>query len=175
MKLAKRLMTILAVALVLFSFNSCKDDDGDGVPDILDKMTATIDGQQWSSVARVATYTSTEAGDIITITATSGVTAATGEFLNLIIRGSELRTYDLTITLVGSEFECTANYKPDASGTDIYTGQSGTITLTKFDSVNKKISGTFSFTVAKVGELTTTKQITNGTFTDLVYQVTNAK
>jgi hypothetical protein len=44
-----------------------------------------------------------------------------------------------------------------------------TITITKYNSSTKKVSGTFSFTAGPVGTSNAqgTKTITNGTFTDV--------
>lgn len=176
MKTTIRIFSLFLAVAVFIGFNSCNDDDGDGVPDILDKMSADIDGQTWNSAFRISTYTETEGGtSFFTITGTNGASAETGEYLNLIIRGNEVKSYNLSVTLVGGEFECTANYKPSASGNEVYTGTQGTISLTKVDLENKKISGTFNFTVAKTGEPSVTKQISNGEFNDLTYQIVNAK
>ena len=56
---------------------------------------------------------------------------------------------------------------------DNTTASNGQITITSINTAKKTISGTFNFTgYNKVGSVTTTKEFTNGTFTNLPF-VTN--
>jgi len=150
---AKKLIG-LCLGLVLVAMSCSKDSDS-----IIDtKMGAKIDGNSWSSITRVSVM----AGETITITGTS-----TADVMVITINGITAKTYTLSIIPVSTECACV--YQPSliSGENDWYYSTSGTVTLTKVDTVNKKISGTFQFTVAK--GLLSTKSITSGVFNDLSY------
>jgi len=178
MKKATRIFTIAALMLLMLGFNRCKDDNDDGVPDILaTKMSAKIDNVEWKSVFRQTTLVHMESFDVITILGTSGVTEATGSSILITIRGSEAKTYDLKSTVIGGAFQCEVIYKESFSVSldDAYVGSSGTVNLTKVDTENKKISGTFSFTMRKSNDLTQTKTISEGKFDNITYVVASSR
>jgi len=121
------------------------------------KMAAKIDGKSWSA----AFTANTLASDVIVITGTS---ALSGIFA-ITIHGTTASTYELGI----GKLECTATYKASTLSTDldIYESTAGKVVLTKIDRVNKKISGTFQFTMFK--PIADIISVSNGTFNDITF------
>jgi hypothetical protein len=87
----------------------------------------------------------------------------------LTIFGNTQNTYEFSLT----EQKCALVYKKagiSSSATDIYTGISGKVILTKVDMTNQKISGTFDFTCT--GLAIVPIAISGGSFNDLEFTVT---
>lgn len=152
------LLFILAISL----FCSCSDTDSDGVPDIIenDKMTATINGQNWVTVTRVTVI---KQGKII-ITGTS----LSGQSLVITINGTDAGTY--TLSALPPKTQCGAVYKETATAStaDAFYSVSGTVVITNLDLTNKILSGTFNFEMIK--DLSgTTISITNGKINDIKF------
>jgi hypothetical protein len=152
MIMVKRLMVLLLIAGSVLS--SCSKDS-----DSATKMGATIEGASWSPSLRVTNLTNDYF--IITGTATNGVLVVT-------IKGTAVGDYNLSLT----EQKTAATFKKSmtASGDDVYASATGKVSLTKVDTANKKISGTFQFTLTNTSLQTIS--ITSGTFNDLSFTVT---
>ncbi len=153
--MGKRLMLmIIAVTAVIAS---CSKDSITN-----NKFSAQIGGKNWSAAVRPTTL----ANHIFVISGTS----ALGEVLIITVNGDAPDLYEFNISnLLG----CNATYKKSVLSTsndDIYTSISGKVNLTKVDKVNKKISGTFEFSLVKLS--VQTLLVKNGTFTDLEYTET---
>lgn len=149
----KLLVLLVAVTMVMAS---CKKDS-----DTVHKLSANIGGKSWVANLRVTNLT----GNVFTITGTS----LSGEMLVITIFGNTQDTYQFSV----NEQKCALVYKKagiNSSPSDIYTGISGTITLTKVDMVNKKISGTFDFTCSGLAIIPLS--IKSGSFNDLDFTVT---
>jgi hypothetical protein len=148
------------LALMLLAM-SCKKDAGSVIPT---KMSATIDGKSWDSLLRTTIWQTNSNTFVIT------GTSLTGEILVVTTYGSTAGTYELSVLPVKAQ--CAGSYKASAttSSGDIYVSSAGTVVLSKVDKTAKKISGTFSFTLVK--NLSDTKTVTNGVFTDLSYTET---
>lgn len=149
----KLLVLLVAVAFVMAS---CKKDS-----DTIHKLSAKIGGKSWVANLRVTNLT----GNVFTITGTS----LSGEMLVLTIFGNTQNTYEFSI----NEQKCALVYKKagiSSSATDIYTGISGKVILTKVDMVNKKLSGTFDFTCSGLAIIPIS--ISGGSFNDLDFTVT---
>jgi len=64
-----------------------------------------------------------------------------------------------------------ASYSTGPTGTVVhFDAINGSVIVTKIDTVNKKISGTFNFTCADENNSANTKAVTEGTFTDVPKQ-----
>lgn len=150
--MVKRLMVLLLITGSVLS--SCSKDS-----DSATKMGATIGGESWSPSLRVTNLTNDYF--VITGTAANGILAIT-------INGNAAGDYNLSLT----EQKCAATFKKSmtATGDDVYASATGKVTLTKVDTNNKKISGTFNFTLTNTSLKTIS--ITSGTFNDLSYTVT---
>lgn len=153
MKNTKFLILIFVIA---FSF-ACKKDSK--ITDIINpsaSLKCKVNGVDWTAQTRLTTMQSNK----FIINGTVGTSGS--NILNITIFGANTGTY---IT-VPTQF--LATYTNDTGvGDSLYTSTEGTVTLSKVDTTNKRISGTFSFK-AKNPQLLN-KQITAGTFTDLAY------
>lgn len=78
--------------------------------------------------------------------------------------GIAVRTYNLAI---GGSSDATFAYS--AKGSNNYVGAYGTVTITKSDAANKKLTGTFSCTL--VNTSADTMRVTGGVITDLPYTI----
>ncbi|MFH2096914.1 MAG: DUF6252 family protein [Bacteroidota bacterium] len=153
------MITVLAASLL----TSCKKDDDDDNPLLSTaSMTCQVDGNSWAAVTRVTRHSLTT--QTYTITGTD----ASGAVIVITIRGEAVGTYSSSTSIDSLNAQVGAVYQPDASSpaTDNYFSKSGTVTISSLDETNKKVSGTFSFSLTKSG---TAMSITNGKFTDLSY------
>ena len=138
------------------------------IPGITGTMSATVNSTPWYALAPYASFNNTT----LTI---AGPTASTtgGELLGITINNfNGLGTYNGPFNAIGA-FSLT-NGASNPPTWDTTTG-SMSITISKYDQVNKKLSGTFSFTakpsiLIQGNTATGTKTITNGTFTDISFQ-----
>ena len=155
----KKSTLIIFITLITFSF-ACKKDSK--IADIVNptaSMKCKINGSSWSALTRVTT----KQGNTFLINGTVGSDA-----LNITILGITTGTYNLT-TYMPVQTQFSGNYTNSTSATDsLYTAYEGTCTLSSVDTSAKKISGTFSFKAKNL--LLNTKNITEGTFTNLIYQ-----
>jgi hypothetical protein len=149
-------MKKLAVLLFVPFFFACESVND--VVELLPSMKATIDGEEWVGSVR----TVNQVNDNFIITGTS----ITGEIITLTAFGTDEGTYGFL-----ADPAAAAVYKESASAStdDTYIGSSGTIVITSIDTGNQKISGTFEFTVTRL--LSDNKTISNGTFTNLSYNI----
>lgn len=172
MKTIKRVLSLAVMAaMVILLFNNCsKDDDGNTVIS-LPSLTATIDGSEYKSLFRQTTrgtVFSDQEGFVIL--ATNTASQSEGEFITIIVRGVEARTYDLSVSIYGGKGECGIYYKESAGDESTqWSALSGSVTITNVDPVKHTVSGTFQFTLNKIGAPDQTKTITNGTFENLIY------
>lgn len=165
MKKIKHLALLFLAALVLFA--GCEKDEEGNV--IVASMKAKIDGALWTSIVRVTVH---EDG-YFNITGT----ALSGKVLNITVLGETTGTYSLAPQ--SGSFQSFAIYKEDDSAAEGEAGWyksygGGTVELTKVDTENRRISGTFSFTAKATPSATETVEITQGEFTDLKYQEGNS-
>ncbi len=138
----------------------------------LGTMSATVNGASWNSAVHGAVN-----GTTFTITGTtanvSGGTSGSAEVIVLTLQnvtgigtftGPTNATAIFTqASIVGGTQNTWASAMP---------GGHCSVTITKFDQVGQKVSGTFSFTANAVPGSTAsgTKSVTNGTFTDINLQ-----
>lgn len=155
-----KIIIITTLAVLSFSFNSCKKEDF-----LSGSMSCKIDGTSWSSITQLTVLKS----GFFNITATS----MSGQVMNITIKGKEVGTYELDVNNVN--VACAAIYKPDITDENQnFASKAGTVKITEVDTQNLTISGTFSFDLTDVS-LTSTKYITEGKFTDLPYTNQDAK
>jgi len=151
----KYLFVLVVLSSVLFF--SCQQ---------LPTMTATVDGTAKNFIFRQTNkVTIPEVGDGMVIIATTNEDSTKGEYLAILVRGADQKTYDLSLTLANGKAQCAAIYRPN--DTTNYFAKSGTITITSITS--KKVSGTFSFVFANKVIETEIVNITNGNFEYLRY------
>ncbi|OFX44289.1 MAG: hypothetical protein A2046_13565 [Bacteroidetes bacterium GWA2_30_7] len=157
----KKLLFIhLALCFVVLS---CKKDDNTNPQSIITNasMIAKIDGTSWNSVTRVTIQKS----GIFLITGTS----VDGKLIEITVKGTTIGTYNLLASMDSAAAQCGSIYKPSINNNDsTYASKSGQVKISSIDTENKLISGTFNFVVTN---LEITKNITDGKFTDLKYQI----
>jgi len=148
---------IFLIATLLFA--ACSKDDG--LSDLFPGMSAKIDGEQWSTITRVTVLENNK----FVITGTS----ATGKSLAITINGQTEGTYAVNLLSINK-----AVYKEtvNTSTEDAFIAVSGEIVLTEVNTSDKKISGTFNFSVVRANPATTIS-ITEGVFTNLKYTDTS--
>jgi len=180
-----KVLSIFAVLFTAFCFVSCDNEPID--PTLLQQINSNNGnnggggngGNPTNAVFKVDfggqtwTATSTEALMYSNAIQIAGLKAANGQTFGFALNGTTVGTYDSTSNLIA--------YDPNNnSNGDVYWAvnptnpsvSAGTVTITNIDTVNKKISGTFSFTgywsdlsVSNIPPIS----FTNGVFTDIPY------
>lgn len=154
----KAFLILSLVSVVVFTISCKKDSDGTSP-----SMKAKVDAVAWESIAR---YSSVTANNII-ITGTS----LKGEVIGITVFAGKTGTY--TINPLAAQVQCSGYYSLDklsaSDSSKSYFASEGTVVISSIDVANKKISGTFSFTARIPKDLTKTKSITEGTFSNLSY------
>ncbi len=154
----KRFFNVFLIAIIASSmiFSSCKkddDDDDDGTPTPSASMTCKINGTPWSAIIKLTNK--------IDNTFSIKGTSILGEIVLVTINHLEEGTYNYDVTNLTD-----ANVAYTSVNLTAYAPISGTITITKVDEVNKKISGTFNGNNVNLSD---TKNITEGKFENLSY------
>jgi len=153
---------ILFFALVALSFSACKKDSK--ISDIVNpsaSFSCKINGTSWSAITRVTR----REGNKFIITGTGSLGS---DVLNITTFGIAQQTY--TLNAANSQVEFSGTFTTDTNTSDsLYQAVNGTVTLTAVDTVNKKISGTFTFKASKIISPLQLKDVTNGTFSNLNY------
>lgn len=167
--------SFLVVTLgVLFSlFTGCgkelSEENGNlpGVPNqVMGDFRAKIDGVQW--VANTAAAAARQNG-IINLTGLS----SQGKMLTITLTDSGAKTYTLNQASLNAAAHVDSteadrnSYTTNQSNLDSLAG--GSVTISQIDTVNKTISGYFSFRVYRLTD-DKTKNFTEGVFTNLSYQ-----
>ena len=173
----KKIKFITGIFLILtsFSFNSCENEPIDSAIDLDDfggsnngptVFKADFSGDTWTGTSAQAVIS----GDYITI----GAARADGSAFSILLEGSATGTYQTNLnpiayTPVGSDFGYwSINLANESENT-------GSITITNINTVNKKISGTFIFKGYWSDGSNTSiipVEFTNGVFTNVPYTTT---
>ncbi len=183
-----KFLTPFLILFIAFSFTSCDNEpldnalqlddfiiDEDEIIDPNAAFTATIDGVPFASHSNVATYTTVSGfGNVLSLVGLKingqniAIQIANPSVGTFVANNDETPTTNVLLTYTESlsnDLIFTA-LNPD---TDQSTG---TITITSFDLVTKKVSGTFSFTGYLIDSTSLTREITNGVFTDILFEDT---
>lgn len=137
-------------------------------------MVATVNGSAWSSVVLpiggngITTKATRSSSGVVTVT---GVSSDLTEITLLLTNPSPNQTY----TLGGFNGNYYGAYSEGILDTSKAWGSipwttnlhPGSVTITQFDTVNRQISGSFSFTARKIQTPNDSVTVTNGSF----YQV----
>lgn len=174
----KKVLTYSIFILSVVFFNSCENEPLTGFdltdPALTGNGSNTQNGSfmvDFDSQTFVADQVSATISDeIINIT---GLRGANGEAVILTLNGTTSGTYQLGVQS-GSSINAAAYNESNTSQsawiavTDGTTSQ-GQVIITEIDTVNLKISGTFSFTATNF-LLNQTKNFTSGSFTNVTYE-----
>lgn len=173
-KISFLFVALFAITLAVTT-NSCNKD-------YQPSLSCKVDGTDYNSIVRVntlGTSTDLDGKEVLLFTATdNALSISEGKYLTILIAGAEEKTYELNPSLFDAKAGCTVVWSPggeaSASGEETsgskYTGFSGSVTITKIDREEKRVSGTFSFVLKDVTDLNNEVQITEGEFTDMAYQ-----
>ena len=165
MRNLKKIFSGLFIALILISVNSCDDTE---VAQLLPSMKATVDGEAWTSLFRLSTVTDST----IVITGTPTASETADKTIILTAFGVTEGTYSLSAGTLTAD--CAVAYKKTADATDggdnYFVAYEATVVISKLDTENKKLSGTFNAKLRSTGNLAEEVIITNGTFDNLNYQ-----
>jgi hypothetical protein len=167
MKKNVNLFYLVLLFVGLISLNSCKED--------LPSMSCTLGGESWVSTFRITTMGEIDLGNGVggyLITATNGTDTdlTDGEYIAILIRGTDIKEYNLTVALQDGKYQCAIVYFPQGLNVGTkYIGSSGSVSITEINDAKKKISGTFSFELKNNALDTETKSIADGKFDNLKY------
>ncbi len=153
-------LAVLMIGLVFLGGSCKKDSNGNTIY----KMSASIDGKEWYTIAPVGDLSS----GILVITGVS----LTGEIIAVTVNGETAGTYN--ISALPPIAQCLGTYKATISQTsvDTYISTTGKVVLTKLDKTTKLASGTFEFSLINTANMALPpKQITVGTFTDVTINI----
>ncbi|MFZ4798771.1 MAG: DUF6252 family protein [Bacteroidia bacterium] len=157
----KKLLLSCSVIILLFSCN--KDEVTSTIDTTSSKsFQAKVDGVAFSNDASYYLSTFIDTSYIITANSINGNTNESTGF-SLTFYGDTVGNYPINSSPNALAVATYSNGIAPSSKT--YTAQSGMLTITKIDTVGKKISGTFNF-VAKDAS-NTTKTITEGKLIDV--------
>ena len=164
-KLFGSLATLLVVVFMI-SMNSC-DELNEIIP--VPSMKAMVDGEAWTSLARVSIFNETATPQNIVITGKPTLEETVDQAIVLTITGNDTGTYKWDI--LTQQFDGVVAYTLVTNAVNVvYVSTEATITVTEMDKEKNTISGTFS---AKCLDPVLVKEviITNGTFENLNYTV----
>lgn len=161
-------LLVAALMAMSVSVSSCSKDDDEKKPSAKNQNTlgadtkfrATINGASWTSESSGAAY-----GEVDEVTIISVFSQNANGGMYIVVPDAEgTFTTSSFEQLNGSVIE---GQLSNAKGWHSNPEGTATVTITKLDRTNKKISGTFSFTAKPLGNATGDKTVTNGTFTDV--------
>jgi len=148
--------------LTLISLSACKKDSK--INDVINptaSFSCKINNVSWTAITRV---TRKQENTFII----SGTGSLGNDVLNITTFGTTAQTYYLDP--IDGKTQFSATFTMDTNTNDsLYQAVNGTVTLTSVDTVNKKISGTFSFRLSKVINPLLLKEVTEGSFNNLTY------
>lgn len=173
MKKIKALLSVFAVVFAAVNFTSCDTEPVD--PVLLDTI-GQQPGGAGPAVFKVDfsgdTFVATSSAAVINTTnmAITGIKGTNGQAFSLIINGTAVGNYAAEKVLL--DYNPGNNSEYSYTNLNLSTGQeSGTVSITSIDTVNKTISGTFNFVGWWGNEELNLPSIafTNGSFSNIPY------
>ncbi len=157
----KKQIILLAIATISIAFFSCtKDEVQDAAASVTTaSMSATVNDTTWTTITRVTKKFHTPESFVITGTSTDQ------KVMVITIRGIEKGIYTTSLQLEDPSAQVGGAWRANSTN---YFSNAGTVELTKLDTTNKKISGTFSFDLISQTDLVGFK-VKNGKFDNLSY------
>jgi hypothetical protein len=131
-------------------------------------MTATVNGQSWSS----AVVPGVTSGTIAVLAKSSNTLTVSGTSVDL-----SGKTQTIALILINPHlgmdtlgFGNTGTYSNGTPGQDSYVTaglNAGQVNITQYDTINKLVTGTFNFTAHQASNIGNTVTVTNGVFTSV--------
>ena len=163
-------LTVIFIAVFMISMNSCDEVD-EIIP--LPSMTATVDGDAWTSIFRLSVLNESATLQNIVITGTPTASETADKAIILTVFATEEGTYDIGLASLSTD--CAVAYKKSANAADgeddYYIAYEASITISTMDKEKKQMSGTFNAKLLSTGAATDELNITNGVFENLNYQI----
>ncbi len=159
MKTRILILTTLVIVITIFS---CKKDDAEEISTYVSSasITATVNDTAWSAFTRVTKhYPST---NLFVIAGTD----TDGKILSLTIKADSAGIYTSSTSIDSLSAKVGAVWKPKSGQ---YISNKGTVEITEVNTAEKKISGTFNFTIINTSDLTDDISIRSGKFTNIGY------
>ena len=168
-----KLVTGLFLILTAFTFTSCENEPIDGAINLDDFNGGSNEPMVFKADFSGNTWNGTEAQALVSSNSISiGATKADGSTFSILIQGTTTGTYMANDNILA--------YTPSGSDYGYWSinlavpeENTGSITITNIDAVNKKISGTFAYK-GYWSDATNTSiipvQFTNGVFTNIPYE-----
>jgi len=179
----KTLKAFFSVLIVIFTFTSCDVEPLDSAIDIstgggsgtsVGIFTAKVNGVNFVAEpeAIIANYSISSLGNELNIVGLNTL----GESVSIQLLNPSLGTFEASYNLSDLNllqyFDATMGINGTFLSYNQITETSiGTVTITNFDTVGNKVSGTFSFTGYNPSD-SSTRQITNGVFTNISFENT---
>ena len=178
----KRIIKFSTLMIVIALLGGCSqnstDENGNVTSGVAETQTgagsmgAVIDGNSWKSSTLAYGTVSSGIISVIGLKTTTDLTTITTETITLFISATATGTYPLTVTGSGVNYASytkttspLANPSNVTSTTYLTSLNSGTVVVTKYDTANKIVSGTFTFTAKND---TKTVSVSSGVF-DIKY------
>ena len=162
----KNLLLLIGVIVALGAiFTSCKKENPA-------YMSAKINNVDKNFIFRVTLRGGVEnVFEGFMIRGTTGVDLNNGEYLTLLIRGVDKKTYDLNVSFDSVRMQAAVLYRPKGSSDTsvMYISKAGSITITDVDEKNNTVTGTFDFTLVNKKDVNDQISITDGKFGNLKY------
>lgn len=173
-----RKIALVVAGFMLLSITSCQKDDSttfeeENIPQpAAFTYKATINGAAWTATQNISLLVKNSSsspskemrilanaadGRQLSIKLADASTGVAGD-------GIAVKTYTL---IKGGTSDASFSYS--VNGSNVYTGAYGSITITKSDAANKKLTGTFSCTLYKAAG--DTLRVTGGVIADLPYTI----
>jgi len=146
---------LLIIGAFLILFSACKKDDGDNTPTVTPKVTAMLNGADWSATTQII---ASKYNDFIDIEALK----SSNDQIGLNIKATATGTYPIDASNVTATY---MKYNSSKGYNTVYSSKagSGTVTLTELTATSAK--GTFNFTAYYTSlSVTDSVLITNGEF-----------
>lgn len=180
MKTIKSIFSVLVLTLSFTIITSCDVEpldnaidvnNGGGSGTVVTSFTAKVNGADFvaSSESIIGDYSPSSFGNELVI---SGSTS-TGKNISITVINPAVATFPASFNVnnltllqyLDSSLGTNGGFTSYNQTTDVSTG---TVTITHFDTVNNKVSGTFSFTAYNSTD-TSTRSITNGVFNNISF------
>lgn len=173
-----RKIVLVLAGISLLGVTSCQKDDSttfeeENLPQpAAFTYKATINGVAWTATQNISLLVKNSSsspskemrilanstdGKQLSIKLADASTGVAGD-------GIAVKTYSL-----GKGGTSDASFSYSVNGANVYNGAYGTVTITKSDAANKKLTGTFSCTLYKTSG--DTLRVTSGIITDLPYTI----
>lgn len=183
MKTIKSVFSVLILAFTFASTTSCDVEPldsainistGGGSGTTIASLTAKVNGVNFEAnpISITSSYSTTTLGNQLDIVGINSV----GQSISIQLINPAVATFPASYNISNLNVLQFVDNSLGANGffssyNQVTETSTGTVTITSFDTVNDKVSGTFSFTAYNTSD-TTTRSVTNGVFNNISFDNT---